>query len=58
MPKQFISTYGTIMGDVKVQKIFCEENVKPQTKEVSVFEKYTSKKVLSGKYKETVELVR
>ena len=57
MPKELISTYSTVMGN-KVQKIFCEETVLPKTKEVSVFEKYSSKKSLSVKYKETIELAR
>ena len=43
MPQVTISTYGTVLDGVKVQKIFCEENVKNITKEVSIFEKYSSK---------------
>lgn len=58
MPQVTISTYGTILDGVKVKKIFSEENVRNVSKEVSVFEKYNSKKTIIAKCKTQDELSR
>lgn len=57
MPKETISTYATVYGNIKVEKIFSEEPVKPYTKQVSIFEKYSKKVTMSVKVKDT-ELTR
>ena len=58
MPSVNIKTYSEVLG-VKVTKIFGEDgHVADITKSVSIFEKYTSKKSINAKCKQSTELVR